>query len=79
MALRIAGKVISREALGLCLMLPKTLWGRLPEAGARLVAVVNDARRFGAGAAGRKGLTGTVLWFCPRRRVSRRPTALSSR
>ena len=38
-------KVIEEASVGLCLMVPKTLWSRLPRPGAGLMARVNGVRR----------------------------------
>ena len=45
MATRIQRKVLLRDAFGLCVLWPKTAWGKLPQPGGSFMADVNGLRR----------------------------------
>jgi hypothetical protein len=45
MATKLRRKVLLRDDFGLCVLLPKTLWAKVPEPGNAFVATVDGERR----------------------------------
>ncbi|NLW49343.1 MAG: hypothetical protein GXY85_00680 [Candidatus Brocadiaceae bacterium] len=45
MATRVRRKVLHRDDFGLCVLWPKTEWGRVPQPGAAFMADVDGTRR----------------------------------